>query len=555
MNRKILILSLVFFVLAAAGLCVAQESAHPVTIGWVMDSRGINDGGFNDAVNAVLSDISRGNNVRVIRVPRLDLYPDKTVADLLAVGATIIIAPDEGGMNGAVSEAARRNPDVKFILVGAEGPPLTNLASILFEEDETGYMAGFIAGTITKTNKIGFIGGAPFDPVVRFERGFIGGVTDANKNAQVTTEYVANEGDVTGFYNRDKTNEIATRLAKKGADVIFTVSATGAYGATTAAEKMKISFIGLANNEANLSPAAAASVVYRFDTAVKRVLVSALSGETIGGIYPMGFENGGLDVAGISKDVGAEKTRKITERKALLSAGKVAVPDYLVLRRKTKLVVSLNIDAPPYEFLSEEGSPAGYIIDVMNEVGRRLGREVVFNSFSGTRIPIGLAAMRSDVEPMVMIDEERTRSFITGEPWGITESVLVVKENNLVPKEIFELISKNVGVVSGSVEERYARKLPGIFSKGYSSTEICLMALAGGEIDAAVVNKEVATYLLSDALRKEDLIMIDKPVLISPYAVAMPRPGDPALLSEIDRALKLMEDDGTIKKISRRWFE
>ncbi len=191
----------------------------------------------------------------------------------------------------------------------------------------------------------------------------------------------------------------------------------------------------------------------------------------------------------------------------------------------------------------------------MKEAGKRLGREVIFNSFAGTRIPIGLAATTSDIEPMVMIDEDRTASFLTGEPWGVTESVLVVRKSKLVPKEIFELISKNVGVVSGSVEERYTRKLPGIFSTGLSSTELCLMALAGGQIDAAVVDKDAATFFLSGTLKREKLIMIKKPVLISPYAVAMPKPGDPAFLADIDGILKSMKDDGTLKKIAKRWLE
>jgi ABC-type amino acid transport substrate-binding protein len=105
------------------------------------------------------------------------------------------------------------------------------------------------------------------------------------------------------------------------------------------------------------------------------------------------------------------------------------------------------------------------------------------------------------------------------------------------------------------VEERYTRKLPGIFSTGLSSTELCLMSLAGGQIDAAVVDKEAASYFLAGTLKHEKLIMIKKPVLISPYAVAMPKPGDPAFLADIDRVLKSMKDDGTLKKMARRWFE
>ncbi|MBN2224236.1 MAG: transporter substrate-binding domain-containing protein [Deltaproteobacteria bacterium] len=546
----------VFFLFLFAPLCPAQDTEHPITIGWVMDSRGMGDGGYNDAVSTVLAEMARNTRLTIVRVPRLELYPDKTVGDLLALGADIVISTDEGGMSGALVEAARANPDVQFILIGAEGAPLNNLASVIFEEDEAGYLAGYIAGTITRTNKIAFVGGAPFDPIKRFEYGFAGGVKDARRDAETIVSYVAEEGDANGLYDRDKTKEAVMRLAKKGADTVFIVSGTGTLGGVSTAEKMKMSIIGLGNDERKLSPKyVAASVIYRYDTAVKKILDDAVSGKAVGGVYLMSFTNGGLDLSGFSTSVDGAQRQKIAERKSLLTSGKITVPDYLSERRKTKLVVSLNVKTPPYEYIDEDGILVGYVIDVMNEMGRRLGREIVFNSFSGARIPSGLAATRSDIEPMVMIDEERTASFLVGEPWGIEESVLVVKKNDLVPREIFELISKKVGVVSGSVEEVYVRKLPGLFSKGYSSTEICLRALNRGEVDAAIVDKNAADFLLSDMLDDRDFVMTEKPMVISPYSAAMPRPGDPAYLKGIDNVLKSMKDDGTLKKFSRRWFE
>ncbi len=546
----------VFFLFLFAPLCLAQNTERPLTIGWVMDSRGMGDGGYNDAVNGVLTEIAKDTKITIIRVPRLDLYTDKTVADLIGLGANIIIASDEAGMSGALDEAARSNPDVQFILVGAEGAPLTNLASVVFEEDEAGYIAGYIAGTITKTKKVAFVGATPFDPIKRFEYGFVGGAKDAKKDVETIVTYVAKEGDTNGLYDRDKTGQDVIRVANKGADTVFIVSGPGTLGGIASAEKMKMSVIGLGNDEKNHSSKyVVASVIYRYDTAVKSIVRDAVSGKAVGGVYLMGFENGGLDLSDISASIGGDGRQKIAERKSLLAGGKIKVPDYLSERRKTKLVVSLNIKMPPYEYIDEDGRLVGYVIDVMNETGRRLGRGVIFNSFSGSRAPSGLAATRSDIEPMVMIDEERAASLLVGDTWGIVESVLLVKKNKLIPKEIFELISKKVGVVSGSVEELYVRKLPGIFSKGYSSTEICLRALDRGEVDVVIVDKNAADFLLSDVLDDSDFVMIEKPVIISPYSAAMPRPGDPAFLKGIDNVLKSMKDDGTLKKISRRWFE
>lgn len=545
----------IFCSLAFAHFLYAEEPEvkSPLKVGWIMESKRMVGGEYNDLVYKALIELKDEKKIEIIRAPRLYLFADETIKDLIEVGVELVIASDEAGMAGAISDAAVSNPGVNFILVGAEGVPLVNLASVIFEEDEAGYMAGFAAGTVAKNGKVGFLGGAKFFPILRYERGFIAGVNDANPAAEVTIKYIS-EDDASVLLKTEEVKDESLRLAGKEMDVLFAVSGPASLGAVYGAEKAGIFAIGLGADRSKLAPnSVAASVVKRFDVAITGIVSDTVSGNFAGGVYLMGFKNGGLEIA-TTGAISQEKARKILNRRDMLKADRVKVPDYTDERRKKTLFISHNPNMAPYQFTDKDGESMGYIIDVMKEVGRRMGLTVKFNSFAGKRTPSGLETERSDIEAMLMLDRLRTRSFITTSPWGVSESVLVVPDDETSPKTISDLFSKTVGVNAGGVEESYLQKLPGIFSKAYKGSEYALSGLALKEVDAVICDKEIAKHFINGPLKREDLIILDKPVIISPYAVGMAKPGDKIFLSQIDRTIKAMKKDGTLDELSEKWF-
>ena len=85
-------------------------------------------------------------------------------------------------MTDAITEIAEQKPDNKFAIVDSvvEKP---NVASITFKEHEGSFLVGVVAGLMTKTNKIGFVGGVELPLIEKFESGFIAGVKAVNPNA------------------------------------------------------------------------------------------------------------------------------------------------------------------------------------------------------------------------------------------------------------------------------------------------------------------------------------------------------------------------------------
>ncbi len=96
-------------------------------------------------------------------------------------------------MTDATVAAAKATPTTRFIGVdqGYDPKAVTakNVTGLIFPEDQAGYGAGYLAGLMTKTNKLGQVLGLKIPPVEKFAKGFEAGAKAANPAVSVTTVY------------------------------------------------------------------------------------------------------------------------------------------------------------------------------------------------------------------------------------------------------------------------------------------------------------------------------------------------------------------------------
>ena len=123
-------------------------------------------------------------------------------------------------MAEATTAAAAEYPDVDFIGVDQfQGAPIPNVAGLVFAEDKAGYAAGYLAGLMTKTNKIGTaLGTDTVPPVKLFGEGFKKGALDANPAAEVTLVY---HEPANAFTDPEWGAAEARKQLDQGADIIF----------------------------------------------------------------------------------------------------------------------------------------------------------------------------------------------------------------------------------------------------------------------------------------------------------------------------------------------
>ena len=204
---------------AASGDC---SSADVFCVGLVTDMGKVDDKSFNqsawEGVEAAKKAIS-GSQTKYVETTdtkdyaaNMKKFTDAKYDAVVTVGFL---------MAEATAKAAKDNPNVKFIGVDQDHSKaaLNNLVGLVFPEDQAGYAAGYLAGKMTKANKLGQVLGMQIPPVEKFAKGFEAGAKKANPAVAVTTVYHP-AGD-TAFTDPTWGAAEAQKQLDQGADLIF----------------------------------------------------------------------------------------------------------------------------------------------------------------------------------------------------------------------------------------------------------------------------------------------------------------------------------------------
>ncbi len=146
----------------------------------------------------------------------------------------------------AIKEVAPEYPDVVFMWGGGTEKLAPN-AGVYYERIyEAQYLAGIVAGNMTRTGKIAFVAALPTSQVIIGINAFAKGVASSNPNAKVYVEWI---GD---WYDPGKERAVALSLISKGCDIITHWSDSDATGQT--ADEMNIYFISFGSDVGRFSP-------------------------------------------------------------------------------------------------------------------------------------------------------------------------------------------------------------------------------------------------------------------------------------------------------------
>lgn len=230
-------------VLASVGLLLtacsgkkSNETANKDTkhgIALITDANGVDDHSFNQAAWDGFKAYGKEHNLKRGRggyqyfqsssaadyTPNFDQAAKAGYQTIFGVGFQLA---------DAVKEAAQKNPKKNFVIVDSVVPGKKNVASATFESNQSSYLGGLAAAYTTKTNKVGFIGGAKSDVIDLFEAGFKQGVADGakalKKKITVQTQYIGN------FTSTDKAKSIAQSMYANKADIIYQAAGNAGNG-------------------------------------------------------------------------------------------------------------------------------------------------------------------------------------------------------------------------------------------------------------------------------------------------------------------------------------
>ena len=241
---------------------------------------------------------------------------ERVFRDLAAQGNTLIFGTSFGYMEPMLKVAAD-NPGVKF--EHATGyKTAANLRTYDNRTYEGAYMAGVVAGGMTKTNTIGVVGSIPIPEVIRNVDSFTMGAQSVNPKIKVKVVWV-NE-----WFNPPKETEGAQSLIDGGADVLFQNTDSSAV-LQTAEKNGKYAFGWDSDMTAYGPKAHLASSVVNWGPYYIKATNDALNGTWTTGRAWWGVKEGAIDLVSISDKVPADLKGKVDKVKAGLKDGSFTI--------------------------------------------------------------------------------------------------------------------------------------------------------------------------------------------------------------------------------------
>ncbi len=183
---------------------------------------------------------------------------------------------------------------------------------------EGAYMAGIIAGKMTKTGTLGVVASVPIPEVIRNINSFTLGAQSSNPKVKTKVVWV-NE-----WFNPPKETEAATSLINGGADVLFQNTDSPAV-LKTAQDKGKRAFGWDSDMTAYGPKAHLASAIINWSPYYIKTTKEALEGKNASTQSWWGVKEGAIDIVSIAEDVPAETKAKVEEVKAGLKAGTFSI--------------------------------------------------------------------------------------------------------------------------------------------------------------------------------------------------------------------------------------
>ena len=335
MKRSLALLGVLVLLVAAGCGGGKKSSANTTTsggntgkkikVGLVTDIGGLNDRGFYHLsyVGLLRAQKELGIAQRVYQAKSTQEYvPNLSTFARDGYDLTIGVGFTEAD---AIDTVATNFPKSKFAIVDVdqteEKHKPANLLGLLFKEQETGYLVGYLAGLEEKRRAgkdvIGSVGGQKQPPVDRFIAGYQAGAKVADPGITTLNAYSED------FADQAKCKQIALNQIEQGAGVIFQVAGGCGLGALDAAKEKGVWGIGVDADQSFLGPYILTSAVKRVDTAVFDAIKLVADGKFKGGNVVFGLKDNGVAIGKISPKVPKSEVAKVMQIRADIIAGKI----------------------------------------------------------------------------------------------------------------------------------------------------------------------------------------------------------------------------------------
>ena len=245
---------------------------------------------------------------------------ERVMREYATAGNTLIVG-EAFAVEAAARKVAKDFPKVSFLMGSSGKPQAPNFSVFDNYIQESAYLTGMVAGGMTKTNKIGMVGGYPIPEVNRLMHAFMAGAKEVNPKVEFYVTFIGS------WFDPPKAKEAAFAMIEKGADVMYAER----FGVSDAAkERGKLAIGNVIDTQPQYPDTVVSSALWNMEPTIDRAIKAAKAGqfkpEDYGQYSMMKYKGSELSPYGtfdakVPKDI---KDKVAAKQKAILD-GKFAV--------------------------------------------------------------------------------------------------------------------------------------------------------------------------------------------------------------------------------------
>jgi basic membrane lipoprotein Med (substrate-binding protein (PBP1-ABC) superfamily) len=245
---------------------------------------------------------------------------ERVMREYAEKGNTLVVG-ESFAVEAAARKVAKDYPKVSFLMGSSGKPQAPNFAVFDNYIQEPAYLSGMVAGGMTKTNRIGMVGGYPIPEVNRLMHAFIAGAREVNPKVEFYVTFIGS------WFDPPKAKEAAYAMIEKGADILYAER----FGVSDEAkEKGKLAIGNVINTQPQYPDTVIASALWNMeptiDRAIKAVKDGKFKAEDYGPYSMMKYKGSELAPLGtFESKVPKDLAEKVKAREKAILDGKFAV--------------------------------------------------------------------------------------------------------------------------------------------------------------------------------------------------------------------------------------
>jgi len=235
-------------------------------------------------------------------------------------GNTLIVG-ESFAVEAAARKVAKDYPKVSFLMGSSGKPQAPNFSVFDNYIQEPAYLTGMIAGGMSKSNKIGMVGGYPIPEVNRLMNAFMAGAKEVNPKVEFMVTFI------NSWFDPPKAKEAAFAMIDKGADVMYAER----FGVSDAAKERKVLAIGnVIDTQKDYPDTVVVSALWNMEPTIDRALKAVKEGkfkaEDYGQFSMMKYKGSELSPLGtFEKRIPADLVAKVKAKEKAIYDGKFSV--------------------------------------------------------------------------------------------------------------------------------------------------------------------------------------------------------------------------------------